>query len=285
MTGFGQAETETEKLSCKVECKSLNGKFLELNMRLPRQWQHKELELRNECSKRIERGTATVAVTITYKNAEDKVLAVNRDVAAYYLNELKDIAQHQQLKTEQLFHSVFDFPNIVQPKEEENNDEDWKLIVQTAHKALEDFNTYRRTEGLALEKELLLLNEQIKTKTNELGSFEEERIKRLRQKLATELETLKNDLVDKNRFEQELIYYIEKLDISEEKQRLLQHCEYFEQTLNLASSGKKLGFIAQEMGREINTIGSKSNEANMQRKVVEMKDELEKIKEQINNVL
>jgi len=285
MTGFGQAETENNKFNCKVEFKALNGKFLELNLRLPRNWQHKESGLRNETIKMLERGSVNINVNLTYKRAEDKVMPINHDVADYYISEIRKISAKNGLNENSLLNNIFDLPNIIQPKEEDNNEEDWKIILQTIHSAFADFEGFRKREGEVIANELSGLCKSIYSKLAELEPFEETRVRNIRQKIAKELEVIHTDLVDKNRFEQELVYYIEKLDISEERSRLSQHCEFFQQTLKQGSTGKKLGFIAQEMGREINTIGSKSNEANMQRKVVEMKDELEKIKEQINNVL
>jgi|694.fasta_scaffold02758_31 uncharacterized protein (TIGR00255 family) len=285
MTGFGMAETDTEKFTVKVEIRSLNSKFLDLNLKMPRQWQHKELELRRELGKWIERGTAQVFVNLQYKLMEDKVSPLNQDVALYYLNEVKQLSDKSGWQSSELLNNIFLIPNITQNSEETPSEEDWKQILATAEKAYTQFDGFRKTEGGVLEKELLGLCQSILASMEALSLFEEERIKNVKERLQKELHNLHSEMADKNRFEQELIYYLEKLDISEEKSRLRQHCAYFEETLNSASTGKKLGFIAQEMGREINTIGSKSNHSLMQRKVVEMKDELEKIKEQINNVL
>lgn len=285
MTGFGMAETDTEKFNVKVEVRSLNSKFMDLNLRMPRQWQHKELELRRDLGKWIERGTAQVFINIQYKQIEDKVTPLNKDVATYYLNQIQELSEQSKWPSTALLNNIFLIPNVIQNSEETPSDEDWKQIYQTVEKAFEQFDGFRKTEGKMLEEELLRMNKTILQCMDDLTPYEEERITNVRERLLKELNNLQNDLVDKNRFEQEIIYYLEKLDISEEKSRLKQHCVYFEETLSSASTGKKLGFIAQEMGREINTIGSKSNHPLMQRKVVEMKDELEKIKEQINNVL
>jgi len=285
MTGFGIAETETDKVNIKVEVKSLNGKFFELNLRMPRQWQHKELELRRELSKWIERGSVTVNINLTYKHAEDVVSPINTDVVTYYVNQLKSISEKSNIELSQLLNNVFDMPGVISNKDSETNDEDWKQIFNTVKSAFDNFETFRNIEGNMLLGELEKLCHSIMNKLNEIEPYEDARIKFVKDKITKELSNISNDMVDKNRFEQELIYYIEKLDISEEKARLKQHGDYFLNTLKENSSGKKLSFIAQEIGREINTIGSKANEVNIQKRVIEMKDDLEKIKEQLNNVL
>jgi uncharacterized protein (TIGR00255 family) len=285
MTGFGQAETDTETFNCKVEIKALNGKFLDINIRMPRNLQNKELELRNDLSKKLERGSISIGIIISQKNAAAQLLPINQDVAQFYLQEINKIATQTGMESQHLFKSVFDFPGIIQTKEEEGtNEEDWKTIVNTVNNALVEFNNFRVREGENLFLELSALCNSIHSKLKALAPFETARVEFIRNKIAKELSNLQTDLIDKNRLEQELIYYIEKLDINEEKSRLSEHCQYFLQTLQQETNGKKLGFIAQEIGREINTIGSKSNDSNMQRLVVEMKDELEKIKEQINNI-
>ena len=285
MTGFGQAEGETERFAVKVELKSLNNKFFELSIRMPRNWQHKELELRKEMAKLIERGTAQLNIQLTYKSAEDRITPINREIAAYYLNEVNALASQSGFQASDLLSNIFDIPNVLQPNDETPDDADWFQIMLVVKKAFEQFDLYRLTEGKILSDELSKSALLILTRMNALSPFESERIETVKERLRKELAGLNQDQLDKNRFEQELIYYLEKLDINEEKVRLKQHCDYMEEVIHVSSTGKKLGFIAQEMGREINTIGSKSNHHLMQRSVVEMKEELEKIKEQINNVL
>lgn len=285
MTGFGLAELETPKFTVKVELKSLNSKFLELNVRMPRNWQHKELELRREVGKLVERGTAQLAIQINYKLNEDKITPLNRELALYYLNEVNDLAKESGWEPKSLLNNIFMVPNVLQPTDDTPDDEDWKQILQAVKLAFDQFDSFRQTEGAALYAELSKMSAGILQRMMALAPFEQERLQTVKERILKDLQSLNQEQMDKNRFEQELIYYIEKLDISEEKVRLKQHCDFFEETLKLRSSGKKLGFITQEMGREINTIGSKSNHHLMQRSVVEMKDELEKIKEQINNVL
>ena len=285
MTGFGQAELETERFTVRIELKSLNSKFLELNIRMPRNWQHKELELRREVTKWVERGTAQLSIHIGYKLAEDKITPINREVALYYLNEVKSLSAESGWDQTSLLNNIFMVPNVLQANEETPDEEDWKQILSTVRSAYEQFDVFRVKEGSVLGSELSKMSAGILVKMQNLAPFEEERLNTVKERIQRDLQTLNQEQMDKNRFEQELIYYIEKLDISEEKVRLKQHCDFFEETIQQASTGKKLGFIAQEMGREINTIGSKGNHHMMQRMVVEMKDELEKIKEQINNVL
>ncbi len=285
MTGFGLAEVDTDKFTVKVEIKSLNSKFLEMNLRIPRQWQHKELELRKELTKLVERGTAHINLSISYKLVQDKVTPINQEVAAYYLAEIKKMSLTTGWAPEQLLNNIFLIPNVIQANEETPGEDDWKEIMNAVQQAYMQFDLFRSEEGNMLEGELVRMCNIIRQKMDELTPFEEERITAIKERILKDLQVLNQEQMDKNRFEQELIYYIEKLDISEEKTRLRQHCDYFLETIALNSNGKKLNFIAQEMGREINTIGSKSNHHLMQRRVVEMKDELEKIKEQINNVL
>ncbi|MCG9879425.1 MAG: YicC family protein, partial [Bacteroidia bacterium] len=280
MTGFGQAEVETDKFTVKVELKSLNSKFFELSLRMPRNWQHKELELRKEMAKLIERGTAQLNIQINYKLADDRITPINRELAVYYLNEVKSLAQETGFEAKELLSNIFDIPNVLQPNDETPDDEDWVQIMLVVKKAFEQFDAYRLQEGKSLTHEFSKMAANILQKMEQLAPYESERIESVKERLRKELMNLNPEQLDKNRFEQELIYYIEKLDITEEKVRLKQHCVYMEETIKQASTGKKLGFIAQEMGREINTIGSKSNHPIMQRSVVEMKEELEKIKEQ-----
>ncbi|MDZ4668384.1 MAG: YicC/YloC family endoribonuclease [bacterium] len=285
MTGFGQAELETERFTVKTELKSLNSKFMELSIRMPRNWQHKELELRKDVSKWLERGTAQLSINIQYKLAEDRITPLNKDIASFYLNEVNTIATENNWKASDLLNNVFLIPNVLQPNDDAPDEDDWKQIFDTVKLAYEQFDEFRLIEGKVLENELSKMSARILSNMEGLEPYEAERLSTVKERIQRDLLALNQEKVDKNRFEQELIYYIEKLDISEEKVRLKQHCDFFEETIRLGSTGKKLGFIAQEMGREINTIGSKSNHHLMQRTVVVMKDELEKIKEQINNVL
>ncbi len=285
MTGYGQAEIDTERFTIKAEYKSLNNKFLELNLRMPKVWQSKDHEVRKELTRLIERGSCQVNINVHFKRAEDKVMPVNKDVAAYYLKELKDVCEESGVSHQMLAANMLQLPNLFQPVEEENKEEDLKLLMEVVNKGFTEFEKFRIKEGEMLAGELTRMTEAILHLITEIEAIEPERIQTIRGRIDQEISQLKEDNLDKNRFEQELVYYIEKLDISEEKTRLVQHCKYFKETLQVKSAGKKLGFIAQEMGREINTIGSKANHFKIQQRVVEMKDELEKIKEQINNII
>ncbi|MFN7312388.1 MAG: YicC/YloC family endoribonuclease [Bacteroidota bacterium] len=285
MTGYGQAEIDTERFTIKAEFKSLNNKFLEVSLRLPKIWQSLEHEVRKEITKLVERGSCQVNINVQFKKAEDKVLPINKDVATYYLQELGALCDELGMNKTLLANGMFQMPNLFQPADTEMSEEDAAIIMQVMNKAFVEFEKFRMKEGDALADELKRMTQSIVQIVKEIEQIEPERMDIIKGRIEGELEQLKQDNLDKNRFEQELIYYIEKLDISEEKTRLIQHCNYFLECMNNKSAGKKLGFIAQEMGREINTIGSKANHFKIQQRVVEMKDELEKIKEQLNNIV
>jgi uncharacterized protein (TIGR00255 family) len=285
MTGYGQAETENSRYQIKVEFKALNNKFLELNLRMPKVWQSKDLEIRKELNRMVERGSCQVNITVNFKRAEDKVMPINKDVAQYYLDELSAITKSYGISNEALAHNLLSIPNLFQPQEEDKNEEDDKLLMEAVNKAFIEFEKFRMKEGDMLAAELTRLTQAIIHLLREVEELDPERVATIRGKIEAEINQLKEDALDKNRFEQELIYYMEKLDVTEEKKRLKQHCDYFLETMSTKSAGKKLGFIAQEMGREINTLGAKANHFKIQQRVVEMKDELEKIKEQINNII
>jgi uncharacterized protein (TIGR00255 family) len=285
MTGFGQAEVETERYTIKVEFKSLNNKFLELNLRLPKVWQGKDAELRREMAKLVERGSCHISVNVTFRNDEDKILPINKEVARYYLNELTELSKEFNLSTNILSQSILTIPNVFQIVEHENTEDDDKALIHVLNEAFTDFEKFRLKEGEMLSEELIRMTQAIIRLVKEVEEMEPERVENIRSRITDEISKMKEETFDKTRFEQELIFYIEKLDVSEEKARLINHCNYFLDTMKLRSSGKKLGFIAQEMGREINTLGAKANHFKIQQRVVEMKDELEKIKEQVNNIL
>ena len=285
MTGFGEAEIETERYTIKIEFKSLNNKFLELNLRLPKVWQNKDLELRREMSKLIERGSCSISVNVSFRKAEDKILPINKEVARYYLTEVSELSKEFNLGTSTLSQSILTIPNVFQVVEQENTEEDDKALMHVLNEAFTDFEKFRIKEGEMLSEELNRMTQAILRLVKEVEEMEPERVENIRNRITEEVSKIKEENIDKNRFEQELIFYIEKLDVSEEKARLINHCNYFLETMKLKSTGKKLGFITQEMGREINTLGSKANHFKIQQRVVEMKDELEKIKEQVNNIL
>ncbi|CAN5586902.1 YicC family protein [soil metagenome] len=286
MTGFGVAKGPVGGLSVTVEIRSLNSKFLELNLRLPSAFRDKELELRAELGKQLERGKADLNVTLD-NNDLAKRSSVNKEVFAAYFEELSALGNQYHLSDVNLMDVILKMPAVLNSDKSEVDDQQWidlKAIIATA---IDNFNSFRLAEGGVLENDLKTRVKNIMGAIPILESFEQSRLDSIRTRIQKAFSELKEQTaVDQNRFEAELIYYIEKLDISEEKVRLKSHCDYFLETISSPeANGKKLGFIAQELGREINTIGAKANDAIMQRTVVEMKDELEKLKEQLANVL
>ena len=284
MTGYGKATGEYKDKIISAEIKSLNSKFFDLNLRVPAHLRDKELELRNELNKLIERGK--VDFTLTSGTPEDDRLFFNKALIKSYYQELKSITYEFEIPEPDYLRLIFQMPDVSSPEETIADEEEWKVILKVIRDAVHAFNVFRKTEGTNLADDL---NERIKSIYSileKIAPHEEERLKIIKERLRNSLSGLAVDTeFDVNRFEQELIYYIEKLDISEEKVRLKSHLDYFHSTMNESSSGKKLNFITQEIGREINTIGSKANNAAIQKMVVEMKDELERIKEQLSNVL
>ncbi|MBS1526195.1 MAG: YicC family protein [Bacteroidetes bacterium] len=287
MTGYGIAVSDSGNTKYTVEIKSLNSKFLELSLRIPKSFSEKEFQLRNECNKQIERGK--VNLSINAEQAEGTVKAAGIDTALLknYLQQLKSVSEELGESTDNLMQLALGLPDVVRYDEDTVSEEEWKVVEKTFQQALTAFQQFRVDEGNVLEQDIKFRIGVI-LKNLELVEVEEpRRVPLIRERLDQFLnEAVGRENVDQNRFEQELIYYIDKLDITEEKIRLKSHCEYFLETLkNADANGKKLGFISQEIGREINTLGSKANDANIQKLVVGMKEELEKIKEQLLNVL
>lgn len=287
MTGFGLASTDHENIKFAVEIKSLNSKFLELNLKLPRAFSEKELLLRNVCSKEIERGKVSVSITIDRGEESLKGATINAALLSKYYKQLEAINIDLGANSTNLLQAVLTFPEVISYQEEEINENDWDILYSTFNKALENFNQFRHTEGNVLKTDLELRIKNILQFFAQIEVLEPLRIPQIRTRLNQFLEENVGKInVDQNRLEQELIYYIDKLDITEEKTRLKSHCDYFTETLKSKdANGKKLGFISQEIGREINTMGAKANDAQIQQLVVGMKEELEKIKEQLLNVL
>lgn len=287
MTGYGTAVKDNGKVKYSVEIKSLNSKFLELNLRLPKAVSDKELTLRTECSKLIERGKVNLSVNVEYSDQTAKASTINADLLKKYYTQLQQIAFELGDKQVSLFELALNMPEVIANNDTEVDEEESKLLLEAFYAAVEQFNIFRGDEGAVLSQDLTDRVELILTYLTEVEAVEMDRIPLIRERIGHYLEeTVGKENVDKNRFEQELIYYIDKLDITEEKVRLRSHCTYFQKALKASdSNGKKLGFISQEMGREINTLGSKANHAGIQQIVVKMKEELEKIKEQLLNVL
>ena len=287
MTGYGLASTDQENTKFAVEIKSLNSKFLELNLKLPRAYADKELMLRNICSKEIERGKVNVSITIERSEENLKGATINAALLSKYYKQLEAINVDLGANSNNLLQAVLSFPDVISYTEEVVNEGEWDIVQNTFNTALQNFNQFRETEGAVLKQDLELRIKNILGFFAQIEVLAPLRIPQIRVRLNTFLEEIAGKVnVDQNRLEQELIYYIDKLDITEEKIRLKSHCDYFTETLKSKdANGKKLGFISQEIGREINTMGAKANDAQIQQLVVGMKEELEKIKEQLLNVI
>jgi uncharacterized protein (TIGR00255 family) len=286
MTGFGSANSEGDNKIIMAEIRSVNSKFLDLTLRLPSNYKEKELELRHELSKELERGKIDISVTIEQSSETVKV-NINKSLIKAYFDELKTLDKDYKISSTDYLNIIMRFPEVFKVEEKMVDEKEWEEILQVVKKAKDNYNSFRDAEGKALEKDL---KERIRIISSLLAGIEKlegPRTEAVRKRLSSSLEEFVNaNNIDRNRLEQEMIYYIEKTDISEEKTRLKTHCDYFLKTMHEdASSGKKLSFISQEIGREINTIGSKANDAEMQKLVVGMKDELEKVKEQLMNVI
>ena len=282
MTGFGKATLQLQNKKVTVEIKSLNSKGLDLNVRMPSVYREMELSLRNEISQKLERGKIDFSIFIE-STAEQTTNKVNVPIVKNYMDQLKEVF-YDGNDTE-LLKMAIRMPDAMKVDREEIDQNDWFEIQEVIQEGLSNILNFRQAEGLSLEKEFLLRIANIRQYMNDALALDPERVQAIKDRLQTAIAELKVN-VDENRFEQELIYYLEKLDITEEKVRLTNHLDYFLETINgKEANGRKLGFITQEMGREINTMGSKSNHAQMQKLVVMMKDELEKIKEQVLNVL
>ncbi len=287
MTGYGKADVLYNGKKIHAEIKSLNSKSLDLNMRIAPIYREKEMDIRKRIAQELERGK----VDFTLWVEKDETLAggtINPAAVNNYLKQIHTISQDLGIEMPtNLWETLLRLPEVTQTTQvEELTDEEWAMASQAVDNAIAHLTDFRRQEGEALGKKFLEKVDNIEQRLGEIEVYESTRVQKIRQRLEDRLLELTGVDYDKNRLEQELIYYIEKLDISEEKQRLANHLNYFRETLaGKAGQGKKLGFIAQEMGREINTTGSKSNQAEMQNIVVKMKDELEQIKEQVLNVL
>ena len=282
MTGFGKASLQLSTKKITVEVKSLNSKGLDLNTRMPSIFRENELALRNLLALKLERGKVDFSLFVEV-TGEDTSSKINVPIVKAYMAQMKAILPNAD--DTELMKMAIRMPDTMKTEREEIDENEWKQIQIVIDEAIENMLSFRKSEGASLEKEFTLRIENIRSYMNQALVLDPERVTSIKERLQTAIDELKVN-VDTNRFEQELIYYLEKLDITEEKVRLTNHLDYFLQTLNGSeANGRKLGFITQEMGREINTMGSKSNHAEMQKLVVMMKDELEKIKEQVLNVL
>lgn len=283
MTGFGKAVVSLPSKKLTIELKSLNSKSIDLHTYIPQEYRAQELVLRKLISDALTRGKINFSIHIENAKGQTSV-SINHEVVQAYIKELKAISESDKNDLEFL-KMAMTMPETLSTKNEVVDDQEYKTLKLGVKEALKSINQYRSDEGKALEKDFRLRLKILTALLDEVAKIDSDRIEKRRERLQKAIEELQVE-VDENRFEQELVYYIEKFDITEEKTRLKNHLDYFYETLDAETSeGKKLKFIAQEMGREINTIGSKSNDAPMQKLVVQMKDELEKIKEQVLNVL
>ena len=282
MTGFGKATLQLPTKKITVEAKSLNSKGLDLNVRMPSVYREMELGLRNKIASTLERGKIDFSIFIE-NTAEQTSTKVNVPIVKAYINQLREV--YNAADETELMKMAVRMPDAMKTDREEIDENDWIQIQTVIEESLTNILNFRRDEGASLEKEFQLRIGNIRFYMEQALALDPERVQAIKDRLQTAITELKVN-VDENRFEQELIYYLEKLDITEEKVRLTNHLDYFLETIKgTEANGRKLGFITQEMGREINTMGSKSNHAQMQKLVVMMKDELEKIKEQVLNVL
>lgn len=286
MTGFGKSEVTIDELQINVEVKSLNSKFLDLSLKLPSAFKNLDLSIRSFVKEYLKRGKIEVMIHYENKEASKKII-INKDQLINYYNQLSEVSNELKLKIDSdLIGYALKLPEVVQHKKDTIEEDSNGEILNAVKEACKDLNSFRKKEGNALNKELIKYVNSILESLKEINQYEKERLPKVRDKLKKAIDELNlKSQVDEKRLEQELIFYSEKLDLTEEKVRLKEHCNHFIDSTKELNSGKKLGFISQEMGREINTLGSKANNISIQKIVVGMKDELEKIKEQVLNVL
>lgn len=285
MTGYGKYVLDHPQKKITVECRSLNSKQLDASVKLPYAFRIKEHEIRSMLSKELERGKVDFSIYVELLSDTDNGV-INKSLAKTYFNSLKSLASDLNQTDTDILAAVIRMPDVYRNEKTDVDEEEWKEIESGIKKALEDLSAFRKKEGKILETDFVSRIKSLHEKLSLIQELDPKRMEKIREKINNNLEeNFGKEKIDQNRFEQEMIYFLEKIDITEEKVRLKAHLDYFTKTLYESSTGRKLGFIAQEIGREINTIGSKANDAEIQKIVVEMKDELEKIKEQINNVL
>jgi len=286
MTGFGQAVCEQNGLTLKVEIKSLNSKFLDLSLKMPKELSDKETEIRNTVQRLLQRGKVNALIELTQPELGQKSVEINEELLKVYYAKYKRIAAELHDQPHDLFRLALHSPEVI-GQQDSSAAIEWPFIEETLTKACTACLDFRDKEGASLATKLVAYIDAIGSRLVQVQQLDGQRIENIKTRISKNLDDIRARVqVDENRFEQELIYYIEKLDITEEKVRLQRHLDYFKEVMKMEESqGKKLGFISQEIGREINTLGSKANDADIQQLVVEMKDELEKIKEQLLNIL
>tara|TARA_B110000285_G_C15141751_1_gene631248 strand:- start:464 stop:1324 length:861 start_codon:yes stop_codon:yes gene_type:complete len=286
MTGFGKSEVTIGRLHINIEIRSLNSKFLDLSLKIPTIFKEIDLSVRSVIKDDLKRGKVEVAIHYEKISSNSKI-TINKDQLIDYYNQLKKISTELNNENDKDFMGyALKLPEVIQHQKETVDNESNEILINAVKEACKDLNSFREKEGESLQKELLNYVNSILDNLKKINPFEKERLPKVKEKLLRSIEELSlKSQIDEKRLEQELIYYSEKLDLTEEKVRLNEHCKHFMETLIEMNSGKKLGFITQEMGREINTLGSKANHLSIQKIVVEMKDDLEKIKEQVLNIL
>ncbi|MEY2923899.1 MAG: hypothetical protein RLZZ337_439 [Bacteroidota bacterium] len=286
MTGYGVAEKHTEDYTVKVEIRSLNGKFLDLSLRMPRFLMPKEIEIRNFFGKQIERGSATVTINVVKHKVNENDIQINDALATQYYKKLKKLSESLDAPQHDIFRIVTTMQDVIYQDDEQSEEALFDLVREVGKTAFDEYDAFRLREGNEVREHLTQYSNSIAACIAPIEALEPERTENTKDRLKKNLkQVVDDDNFDKNRFEQELIYYLEKYDIQEEKSRLSAHCVHFIDALITNPKGKSLNFIAQEMGREINTLGSKANHAGIQKLVIAMKEELEKIKEQTLNIL
>jgi len=287
MTGFGHSKTEINGKIIRVEIKSLNARTTEIRCKLPNSYRDREMDLRKRVIDKLQRGKLDLTITLDGFSDEENAF-INADAFRKYYRELNALRQELNITEGDILQSILRVPNVIGQNEELADDQEWLIVEKTVEEALVSINKFRIDEGLVLKQDLVERVKQIESHLKSIEPYEAVRLDRIKDKLKKNMEefALKQN-VDQNRYEQEILYYIEKLDINEEKVRLSQHCVYFIEELDHKDDqkGRKLSFIAQEIGREINTIGAKAQDSDIQQFVVMMKDELEKLKEQLANIL
>jgi uncharacterized protein (TIGR00255 family) len=285
MTGYGRGTISENGKTITIQIRSLNSKFTDIRFKIPNNYKEKETEFRRIITNKAQRGKLDMTLELK-SNLGDEGFGLNIPLFKRYFEELSSLSKELNIDHGDIIQSILRIPNVVGGAEDEIDEKEWGLVRKALNKALENFDQFRRSEGAAMEKDLRLRINNIVTSLKQINPFEEGRVTRLRNRLKQNLEEfLGKENVDENRFEQEVLFYLEKIDITEEKVRLGQHCKYFLEQLDMDTTqkGRKLSFISQEMGREINTLGAKAYSSDIQRFVVSMKDELEKIKEQVAN--
>ena len=286
MTGFGKSEVTIGHLHINIEIRSLNSKFLDLTLKIPTVFKEIDSSIRSIIKNDLKRGKVEVAIHYEKINSSSKI-TINKEQLKNYYNQLKEISTELNNQNDKDFMGyALRLPEVIQHQKETIDKQSNEILINAVKEACKDLNSFRKKEGESLQKELLSYVNSILENLTKINPFEKERLPKVKEKLLRSIEELNlKSQIDQKRLEQELIYYAEKLDLTEEKVRLKEHCIHFIETLKEMNSGKKLGFINQEMGREINTLGSKAHHLSIQKIVVEMKDELEKIKEQVLNIL